>query len=115
LGILVLRSAAGSSAIFHAVSCLALGVAFGWQSLLLIVAGIAGLLLILGLLTPVASALVGGSYVGLVFAAPTDPCHPSETALTYMLVIAVAIALLGPGAFSFDSRLFGRREIIIPD
>jgi uncharacterized membrane protein YphA (DoxX/SURF4 family) len=115
LGILVLRSAAGSSAIFHAVSCLALGVASGWQSLLLIVAGIAGLLLILGLLTPVASALVGGSYVGLAFAAPTDPCHPSETTLTYMLVIAIAIAFLGPGAFSFDSRLFGRREIIIPD
>ena len=24
------------------------------------------------------------------------------------------IALLGPGAFSFDARLFGRREIFIP-
>lgn len=78
-------------------------------------AGIAGLLLILGLLTPVASALVGSSYIGLAFAAPTAACHPSETALTYMLVIAISITLLGPGAFSFDSRLFGRREIIIPD
>jgi len=28
---------------------------------------------------------------------------------------AVSVALLGPGAFSLDSRLFGRREIIIPD
>ena len=78
-------------------------------------AGVAGLLLILGLLTPVASTLVGGSYIGLAFAPPTALSHPSPTALTFMLVIAIAIALLGPGAFSFDSRLFGRREIIIPD
>lgn len=77
--------------------------------------GFAGLLLILGLLTPLASTLVGGSYIGLSFAPPTAPYHPSGTALTYILVIAIAIALLGPGAFSFDSRLFGRREIIIPD
>jgi hypothetical protein len=83
--------------------------------LLLVVVGVAGLLLILGLLTPVASPLVGGSYVGLAFAPPTAPSHPSATAVSYMLVIATAIALLGPGAFSFDSRLFGRREIIIPD
>jgi hypothetical protein len=27
----------------------------------------------------------------------------------------VAITLLGPGAFSLDARLFGRREIIIPE
>jgi len=26
----------------------------------------------------------------------------------------VAIIILGPGAFSVDSRLFGRREVIIP-
>jgi hypothetical protein len=31
-----------------------------------------------------------------------------------MIIIAVAIALLGPGAFSFDGYLFGRREIVIP-
>jgi hypothetical protein len=26
----------------------------------------------------------------------------------------VAVVFLGPGAFSLDARLFGRREIIIP-
>jgi hypothetical protein len=31
-----------------------------------------------------------------------------------MVVDATAIALLGPGAFSLDARLFGRREILIP-
>ena len=32
----------------------------------------------------------------------------------YAVILAAAIALLGPGAFSLDARLFGRREIVIP-
>jgi hypothetical protein len=31
-----------------------------------------------------------------------------------MTIVAAAVAFLGPGAFSVDARLFGRREIIIP-
>jgi hypothetical protein len=30
-------------------------------------------------------------------------------------VIAAALVCLGPGAFSLDGRLYGRREIVIPD
>jgi len=32
-----------------------------------------------------------------------------------LAVISAALVLLGPGAFSLDARLFGRREIIIPE
>ena len=31
-----------------------------------------------------------------------------------IVVLSTAIALLGPGAFSIDARMFGRREILIP-
>jgi uncharacterized membrane protein YphA (DoxX/SURF4 family) len=31
-----------------------------------------------------------------------------------LLLVSLAIALLGPGAFSIDSYFFGRREIVIP-
>jgi hypothetical protein len=31
-----------------------------------------------------------------------------------VIVDAIALALLGPGAHSIDAWLFGRREIIIP-
>jgi hypothetical protein len=31
-----------------------------------------------------------------------------------VIVQTTVIALLGPGAFSIDARMFGRREILIP-
>lgn len=34
---------------------------------------------------------------------------------SYIAAIAFALALLGPGAFSVDARLFGRREIVIEE
>lgn len=39
---------------------------------------------------------------------------PAES-LVGVIILAAAIALLGPGAFSLDARLFGRREIVIPN
>jgi hypothetical protein len=32
-----------------------------------------------------------------------------------LAAISVALVLLGPGSFSLDACLFGRREIIIPE
>jgi hypothetical protein len=38
----------------------------------------------------------------------------SRIACFLAISIAIALALLGPGAFSIDARRFGRREIVIP-
>ena len=32
-----------------------------------------------------------------------------------VIILAIVIALLGPGAFSLDARMFGRREILVPN
>jgi uncharacterized membrane protein YphA (DoxX/SURF4 family) len=38
----------------------------------------------------------------------------SRIACFLPMSIAIALVFLGPGAFSIDARLFGRREIVIP-
>lgn len=76
-----------------------------------------GLVLLAGFLTPIAAALAAMRtlYIGLPLLAIPDPVlHQSALAMLYLATICVALMLLGPGAFSIDSRLFGRREIIIP-
>jgi uncharacterized membrane protein YphA (DoxX/SURF4 family) len=37
-----------------------------------------------------------------------------EPAKIFMVVMAAAVLLIGPGAFSLDARWFGRREVVIP-
>jgi uncharacterized membrane protein YphA (DoxX/SURF4 family) len=76
-----------------------------------------GLLLLIGFVTRFA-ALVG-AIVGVTAAVawlPNSGPGPLDSPITALLsaVMAIAIVCLGAGAFSLDSRLFGRREIIIP-
>jgi uncharacterized membrane protein YphA (DoxX/SURF4 family) len=78
---------------------------------------VGGFGLILGFLTPFASMLVGVSVLGIALSwLPAPPLASLGVALTAAMMVATAIgvALLGPGAFSVDGQLFGRREIVIP-
>ncbi len=75
-----------------------------------------GVLAVIGYMTP-----LGGVVGGLISVASLFPWFPGPapnllvTRLATILTAAIAIAIvcLGPGAFSLDARLFGRREIII--
>ena len=71
-----------------------------------VVAIVAGMLLIAGLWTPIAGALV--AVLGL-YSAVSQP----ENLWTNILLatIGAALALLGPGAWSVDARLFGWKRI----
>jgi hypothetical protein len=66
------------------------------------------LLLCLGLLTPIVSI------IACVFELATSfvTSHTDARFIALSSLNAAAIALLGPGAYSLDSRLFGRREIV---
>lgn len=76
-----------------------------------------GILLLAGFLTPIAAALVGvnatGVWISLV-PAPIPNLFASKLLVTFLAAVAMAIVVLGPGAYSLDARLFGLREIIIP-
>ena len=69
-----------------------------------------GALLCLGFLTPVVSVVACAfEMTALLLAGQADGRFIALSSLN-----AIAIALLGPGAYSVDARLFGRREIVFP-
>lgn len=77
-----------------------------------------GLLLVTGLLTPLSSALIAVSVLGTAlswFPAPVADLFSTPVSWILTFIVSLSLVFLGPGAYSVDSRLFGRREIIIPD
>lgn len=80
-----------------------------------------GLLVAVGFLTPIVQAIVivveSTAVVtelpasGATLLAVTEGRWPL---LAMVVVLALALALIGPGAYSIDSHLFGRREILHP-
>lgn len=65
--------------------------------------------LLVGFMTPIVAIAIGLASAG--FAIFTfENIQPAIT----VIVLTTVIALLGPGAFSIDARMFGRREILIP-
>jgi uncharacterized membrane protein YphA (DoxX/SURF4 family) len=76
-----------------------------------------GAFLLVGLMTPLVAALVAAGGIGIALSLiplPGQDLFNSYLAIINLIVLPVAIALLGPGAFSLDARMFGRREITIP-
>jgi uncharacterized membrane protein YphA (DoxX/SURF4 family) len=75
-----------------------------------VLAGTAGALLLVGLWTPIAGVTVAAIALWSTFAGSGDP-------RIYILLasIGMAMALLGPGAYSVDAHLFGWKRIDIRD
>ena len=74
-----------------------------------IIAGGAGIFLLVGLWTPVTGAVVAIAEVWIAFSRAGDPWIPIMLA-----TLGAALAMVGPGAWSIDARLFGRKYIDIP-
>jgi hypothetical protein len=81
----------------------------GFHLLVLITSGLSGLCLLIGFLTP-AACLVAASLQIWEGAAHGWSTWPFSLLLVTVLV---ALAALGPGAFSVDGWLFGRKKITI--
>jgi putative oxidoreductase len=109
VGLLLIRVVAGASLIAHAVAMLIAGPEVASAVLHLLTAGL-GILLLIGLWTPVAGAMTALDAAWLAFSSPGDVRF-------YILLAAlsIALALLGPGAWSVDARLFGWKRIEIGD
>jgi uncharacterized membrane protein YphA (DoxX/SURF4 family) len=116
-GLLLLRAGFGGVLLVQGAACFEKH-DLGWLNLLVAVLTVAGgALLLAGCLTRLAAVLAAAVGVGCMFSwFPGPNVGFAETTMTATLavVLAAAVLCLGPGAFSIDARLFGRREVIIP-
>ena len=119
LGLLLLRLAVGSISLAQGADYLTASVVPASEGAWLIGAltFVIGASLMIGFLTPIVSIAAALASVGFAF--NVFPRVPSSLiarlGIIDAVVIAMALAVLGAGAFSLDAVLFGRREIIIPD
>ena len=68
------------------------------------------IVLIVGFLTPIVALLA----MAVQFAGPWYLGISNTGLVTISILNALALALLGPGAYSFDALRFGRRVVNLP-
>jgi putative oxidoreductase len=78
--------------------------------ILYLLAAAGGLLLVIGLWTPVAGAVIAVLELWIAFARTGD-----SLASILLATLGGTLAIIGPGAWSIDARLFGRKHLIIDD
>jgi putative oxidoreductase len=71
-----------------------------------LIAACAGILLLVGLWTPVVGSLIAAVELWVAFANSSDPWIP-----VVLATLGATIAMIGPGAWSVDASLFGRKHI----
>jgi uncharacterized membrane protein YphA (DoxX/SURF4 family) len=108
-GLLILRVVVGAGCVARAVAILRGGppAAVAAAATLSIVAG---LFLLAGLWTPIAGALVAALGLWFALTLAEDPL-----ASVLLAAIGMSLALVGPGAWSIDARLFGWKRIDVRD
>jgi putative oxidoreductase len=80
------------------------------STILELLTGIVGILLLIGLWTPITGSLLA------ILALWSAVLHDSNR-LSWILLatLGAALALLGPGGWSVDARLFGWKRVELPD
>ena len=71
-----------------------------------VIAAGGGVLLLLGLYTPLAGAVAAIAEAWIAFSHPGNLLAPIG-----LICLGLSLAMIGPGAWSIDARLFGRKQI----
>jgi putative oxidoreductase len=112
LGLLLLRVGAAIPLFYFGFAGTAGGAEQSLHVALCLVAAAGGLLLLLGLWTPVAGMTIAIDELWIAFSPHFSQMYDQWLHLL-LAVLAAAVAMLGPGAWSVDARLFGRKRFEI--
>ena len=104
-GLALLRAAAAIPLVYAGLMTLA----SSSPALLEVVIAGAAILLLIGLWTPLAGALIAVAELYLAALHPAEPWM-----YIHFAAMGAALAMLGPGGCSLDARLYGRKRIQIP-
>lgn len=104
-GLALLRAAAAVPLVYAGL----LTVASSSAARLEVVGAGAAILLLIGLWTPIAGALIAVAELALAVLHPANPWMD-----VHFAAMGAALPMLGPGGYSLDARLFGRKQIQIP-
>jgi uncharacterized membrane protein YphA (DoxX/SURF4 family) len=115
--LVMLRSVIGFTAAWQGVLCLATKDAGATFRIVGGLAVLTGILLVTGFRTRLASFFIalGIAFISLcTFPLPTRDLFDRLLPTLFAETMSLAVVFLGPGAFSIDAHLYGRKEIIIP-
>ena len=116
-GLLILRVAIGSTAVYEGQLLLlrpGMLVPLAWVLGSLYLIAIASV--VIGFLTPICCGVLAIGFVGALClpSSAFTGCPEARLLGLQSLLSAFSAGALGPGAFSLDAHLFGRREVIHP-
>lgn len=77
-----------------------------------LIAAAGGVVLLAGLWTPVIGALVALDEIWIALSLYSPQREETWTHI-FLAIVTVSLAMLGPGAWSLDARLFGRKRFDI--
>ena len=107
-GLFIQRLLAGAALSFSAVALLEKHASIA-SAVPHVIAGGAGIFLVLGLWTPLMGGLVAIAELWITFTRLDNPWIP-----ILLATFGATLAMIGPGAWSVDAKLFGRKHFETP-
>jgi len=104
-GLLLLRVTVGLPLVYWGIAGLT---ALGFSAVPEFAAAVAGILLIAGLYTAAAGAMIVLAEAWMIFS-PAFGYHAEPWLHIFLAALSASVAMLGPGAWSVDARRFGRK------